>query len=490
MSTPAYKDRVRLVNDAPVREDGDFVLYWMTAHRRPKYNHSLDVAVAYSKKLQKPLLVLEAVRTDYRWASDRLHAFLLQGMADNKKAFGKSGIAYYPYVEHKPGEGSGLLYRLCERACVLVSDDFPAFFLPQMMAKVAPKVPVRFGLVDSNGLFPIRLADKEYPSAYAFRRMLQKQLPPYLDLFPSSQVPKAEHLRGARVPSEIARRYPAASDKLLEATSGALSAIAIDHDVGPSPHLHGGFVAGGKHLRTFLDERLERYGEDRNHPDLDGQSGLSPWLHFGHVSAFELFDGLREREDWSRNHVSPRASGMREGFWGMSKPAEAFLDEFVTWRELGDNTCVHRPDTYDRYDSLPDWAKKTLAEHQDDPREYVYSHEQLDAAETHDEVWNAAQRQIRRTGSLHNYMRMLWGKRVIAWSKRPQDAHKVLIDLNNRYGVDGRDSNSWAGIMWCFGRYDRPWPEHDVFGKVRMMTSASTKRKLKIKRYLEEFGQD
>lgn len=488
MADSSFKDRIRLVNDAEVRGDGDYILYWMTAYRRPSYNHSLDRAAAWSKKLGKPLLVLEAVRADYPWASDRMHAFILRGMADNKAAFADKKVTYYPYVERKRGEGRGLLYALLARAAVLISDDFPAFFLPKMYAHVAPKVPVRFELVDSNGLMPIRAVDQEYPTAYAFRRMLQKHLPPYLDLFPQSSLRRADHLVGAKVPKEVTAKWPAADDELLTGTTDALKQVQIDHSVPVTQALTGGHVAGQKRLRSFLKDTLHRYPEDRNHPDLNGQSHLSPWLHHGQVSAYEVFDRLKDQEDWSRSHLSARASGAREGFWGMSQAAEAFIDEFVTWREVGDNTCVHKPDTYDRYESLPDWAKKTLADHQDDPREKTYSIEQLANAETDDEVWNAAQRQILTTGTLHNYMRMLWGKRVITWTRRPQDAQKFLVELNNKYGVDGRDSNSWSGIMWCFGRYDRPWPEHDIFGKVRMMTSASTKRKLKLKRYLEQYG--
>lgn len=488
MADESHKHRIRLANDAKVRADGAFVLYWMTAHRRPVYNHSLDRAMAWSQKLNKPVLVLEPVRSQYPWASDRLHAFILQGMADNKKAFAAKNITYFPFVEHQHGDGSGLLEGLLQDACVLISDDFPAFFLPRMYARVAPRVPVRFELVDSNGLMPIRAVDKEYPTAYAFRRMLQKTLPPYLDAFPASTLRAKEHAQGAQVPGEISRRYKPASDALLQASQDELRAIDIDHKVAPSAHLHGGHVRGSKQLKEFLSDRLKRYADDRNHPDLDGQSGLSPWLHFGHVSAFEIFDRLREQEDWSRNHIGSKASGQREGFWGMSPAAESFIDEFVTWRELGDNTCVHKPETYDKYHSLPDWARKTLADHVHDPREHIYSLKQLEEAETSDPIWNAAQRQIRQTGSLHNYMRMLWGKRVITWTRTPEDAHRILIELNNKYGVDGRDSNSWAGINWCFGRYDRPWPENRIFGKVRMMSSASTKRKLKLKSYLEKYG--
>jgi deoxyribodipyrimidine photo-lyase len=183
-----------------------------------------------------------------------------------------------------------------------------------------------------------------------------------------------------------------------------------------------------------------------------------------------------------------QTKGGRSGWWGMSEAAESFLDELVTWREIGFNMCskVRR---YDRWESLPEWAQETLDDHSRDPRPHIYSLEQLQNAATHDAVWNAAQRQLLHEGRMHNYLRMLWGKKVLEWSPTPQDALKVLIELNNRYAVDGRDPNSYSGIFWVFGRYDRAWgPERPIFGKIRYMTSDSTLRKLDMKAYLAKWG--
>ena len=172
----------------------------------------------------------------------------------------------------------------------------------------------------------------------------------------------------------------------------------------------------------------------------------------------------------------------------MSEASEAFIDELITWREIGFNYCAREP-VPDDYETLPEWARETLAEHEEDPRPYRYSLEEFEEAETHDELWNAAQSELRREGTIHNYLRMLWGKKILEWSDTPREALQTMIHLNNRWAVDGRDPNSYSGIMWTLGRYDRGWPERAVFGKVRSMTSDSTRRKVSLKKYLEEFGE-
>ena len=168
--------------------------------------------------------------------------------------------------------------------------------------------------------------------------------------------------------------------------------------------------------------------------------------------------------------------------------AETFLDQLVTWRELGYNFCHHRPNDYDQFDALPNWAKATLSAHQRDPRER-YTPAQLESAETGDELWNAAQRELVESGQLHGYLRMLWGKRVLTWLDDPREAFSLLIELNNKYALDGRNPNSYSGISWCFGRYDRPWPERKIFGTVRAMTSDSARRKLHLTEYLSRWGK-
>jgi deoxyribodipyrimidine photo-lyase len=199
-------------------------------------------------------------------------------------------------------------------------------------------------------------------------------------------------------------------------------------------------------------------------------------------------DAVLRREGWSLDDLSPKADGGRAGWWGVSASAEAFLDQVVTWRELGHQACAHRDDVQE-FDGLPAWAQRTLREHAKDPRPHRYDRGGLDRSATHDPIWNAAQRELRHTGRLQNYLRMLWGKKVLEWSRSPEEALATLIHLNDRYAVDGRDPNSYAGITWCFGQYDRPWaPERPIFGVVRYMSSDNTVRKLRLKEYLRRFA--
>jgi deoxyribodipyrimidine photo-lyase len=487
--TPVPDLRVRALNDGHVVKTGDFVLYWMVANRRLSWNFSLQRAVQHAERLGKPLLILEALRCGYQWASDRIHRFVLQGMADNCATAAKTNSRYMAYVEPEHGAGTGLLELLAAKSCVVVTDDFPCFFLPRMMKAVASKLPVLLEAVDSNGLLPLRASDRVFTTAHSFRRFLQKELPKYmLDLPDPDPLSEAKIPRFDRLPRGTSNRWPEASGELLTATPQALSELPIDHNVRPAA-FDGGTDAATNAVNVFVDARLSRYADDRNQLGHDASSGLSPYLHFGHVSAHEVFARIIQREQWSETHLASTTRGSREGWWGMTPEAEGFLDQLITWRELGYNMCSKRDD-YDRYESLPDWARTTMELHEKDVRPNIYSLDQLDAAETHDELWNAAQNQLVMEGRMHNYLRMLWGKKILEWSTTPRAALQVLIELNNRYAVDGRNPNSYSGIFWCLGRYDRAWgPERPIFGKIRYMSSDNTARKLNVKGYLNRYAQ-
>ncbi len=479
------------MNQAAIRPDAEFVLYWMTAARRSHWNYGLDRAIEWAQTLNRPLIVLEALRVDYPWASERFHRFVIDGMADNQRALEGSGALYHPYIEPTVGAGRGLLTALAENACVIVTDDYPAFFLPRMIASAGNRLgamspAVALEAVDSNGILPMRAADKVFARAYDFRRFLQRELPRFLSHAPRSKpLPDALPPIGA-LPDGVGERWPRASDEILAGAPGALRDLPIDHSVGPVS-FDGGAREGRRLLARFLDERLADYGS-RNEPEADSASGLSPYLHFGHVSAHEVLHAVATREAWSPHRVSDSTSGKRTGWWNMSAAAEGFLDQLVTWRELGHNFCTHRDDPAE-FASLPEWAQRTLIDHSEDPREHVYSLEQFERAETHDELWNAAQNQLRQDGRIHNYLRMLWGKKILHWSATPQEALRIMLALNDKYAVDGRDPNSYSGIMWVLGRYDRPWgPERAVFGKIRYMTSASTRRKMRVGAYIDRWN--
>ncbi|MCB1057317.1 MAG: deoxyribodipyrimidine photolyase [Acidobacteria bacterium] len=486
-SVPAL--RVRRINDAALRPDGAYVLYWMIASRRLDWNFSLQRAVDHARELGKPLVILEALRIGYPWASDRLHRFVLDGMAEHRARLEGSQVLYHPYVEPEAGAGSGLLETLAARAAVVVTDDYPAFFLPRMVAAAGKKLGVRLEAVDGNGLLPMASADRTFARAFDFRRHLQRELPKHL-----GDLPKAHPLLGhslerlGSLPKEVLERWPAADAELLAGSPARLAELPIDHSVPVVDGTRGGAKAAGAVLERFLEERLERYGDGRNHPDEDAASELSPYLHFGHLAAHEVFTAVLEREGWTPEKIHGGTGGARSGWWGASEAAESFLDELITWREVGFNMCSREPG-YDRYESLPEWAQETLAEHAGDPRPEVYSLDEFDRAATHDEVWNAAQRQLRGEGKIHNYLRMVWGKKILHWSASPREALDIMIELNNRYALDGRDPNSYSGIFWVLGRYDRAWgPEREVFGKIRYMSCDNTRRKLHMERYLERYG--
>ncbi len=480
--------RIRKVNDAPVNGKGDFVLYWMIAFRRTAWNYSLQRAVEWAQELNKPLIVLEALRCGYQWASDRLHRFILEGMADNARSLKKSKVLYYPYVEAVKGGGKGLIESLAQKSCVVITDDYPAFFIPRMIAAVSRRLPVLLEQVDSNGLLPMRAADKVFTTAFAFRRFLQKNLPAHL-----TERPEVNPLNRVKLPimstlpKGTEKRWPMASSRLLGGDPKTLSSLPIDHDVQVVQE-RGGPRQAELVLKSFLEKRLSLYPEDRNHPDEDGTSRLSPYLHFGHISVHQVFDRVLEKEEWSSKMISGKTTGSRSGWWGMSEAAEAFLDELVTWRELGFNMCWQQ-NNFDQYESLPNWTLQTLSKHSKDKRPYLYTLKALETAKTHDPLWNAAQIQLVREGRIHNYLRMLWGKKILHWTKTPRDALKVMIELNNKYALDGRDPNSYSGIFWVLGRYDRAWgPERRVFGKVRYMSSKNTARKVRVKEYLNKYA--
>ncbi len=481
--------RVSPVNEVPVREQGRYVLYWMTAYRRSRYNHALEYAVEMARDLDRPLLVMEGLRVGYPWACDRFHRFVLDGMRANREAFEAAGVRYYPYVEREEGQGKGLLKRLSEEACAVVCDDWPAFFLPRMRKAAAEQVTTALIGVDSNGMVPVKAPEKMFLRAYDFRRWIHDRA----EKIAAAPI-REEPLKGVEwgdpvaVPKGVEERWPEATEEMLEASEEVLGKLGIDHSVTVS-EFRGGYREASNRLRRFVEEQLSDYEDRRNHPGEQATSQLSPYLHFGHISGREIFEAIRAREGWEPEKIDRSRHGKNSGFWGMSGSAEAYLDQVLTWRELGLNRCVWDPEGYDQYESLPEWAKETLREHAEDERPYVYSLEEFDAAATHDELWNAAQRELKQTGIMHNYMRMLWGKKILHWSKTPREALDIMVELNNRYGLDGRDPNSYSGIFWVLGRFDRPWgPEREVFGKVRYMTSKSTRRKFNVDAYLERFG--
>ncbi len=462
-------DRTRRASDAPIRPDGSFVVYWMEAARRLHSNFALDRAVQHATALGKPLLIVEVLRNEGS-ATAREWKFVLDGMRDHGVAAAGGPVTYLTCVERTPGTADAFLERLLEQACVLIGDSF-------LDRKFGRSFGVRTELVDCHGLVPLMRMERAAPSAYVFRRWAQ------VELQDGWGRPSKTPLAGLHLPvADVG--WPGFE---WVGTQPDLNDVGgLDRAVEATSH-PGGPVRGAQLVDHFV-ARVASYPADRQHPDACGGSGLSAYLHFGHVAATDVVDAILAEQNWSPDEVGA-ANGKREGWWGLDEGREAFLDQLITWRELGAHFAWHTPG-YRSYETLPPWAQETLQRHAKDARPVEYSLEQLEEAATHDEIWNAAQRELLQTGHMHNYLRMLWGKKILEWSATPREAYDRAVYLNDRWALDGRDPNSYSGIGWIFGRFDRPWgPRREIFGTIRYMSSASAKRKLRMKDYLERFGE-
>ena len=292
---PVPADRIRRLNEVPVRPHARYVAYWMTAARRTRHNYALQHAVDWCADLGLGLVILEGLRVDYPWASDRLHAFVLGGMREHARRLADvPGLCYHPFVETRVSEGRGLLEQVARHAAVVVTDDYPAFFLPHMLEAAARKTGVPVEAVDGNGLVPMRRTSKVYPTAYAFRRYLQSELPESLGARPEAEpLERIRDVPKPSLPGEVAERWPSAAHILGEGGPD-LGSLPIDHAVG-AVDAAGGPAAARARLERFLVDGIDRYAEDRNHPSVEVTSGLSPYLHFGHISTHEVFARLTTR---------------------------------------------------------------------------------------------------------------------------------------------------------------------------------------------------
>ena len=480
-------DRVFKRNQNEPNPDGEFVLYWMQINRRFHYNFALEYAVGWANKLDKPLLILEAFSCDYPWATDRTHTFMMQGMKEHLETIDRRSFNYLPFVEKESGQYEQLLMSLSTRASLLVTDEYPVFIMKERNATLPDQVHIPYYSVDSNGLIPLGLTEKDPYSAYLFRKTMQKYFveaytnPPKEN--PLEELNNRSHIE---LPDSIFEGLPDGEEALSDIAE-TISGISIDHSVKPI-EWHGGRNAALQKMHYFMENGLMQYGELRNDPDENKTSKMSAWLHFGKISEYEVVREVlsHQPQGWDLDRITYN-NGSRNGFFNGHSSIDAYLDELITWREVGFHFAHHRDD-YDQFESLPDWALETLNEHKSDPREWTYSYDELAESRTHDEIWNAAQTQLREEGIIHNYLRMLWGKKVLEWTPDPETALQYLIDLNNTYAIDGRDPNSYSGIFWCFGRFDRAWQERPVFGKIRYMTSDSTRKKVQMKQYLSRYG--
>jgi deoxyribodipyrimidine photo-lyase len=475
--------RLRRLNDRKTSSSGEYVLYWAQIYRRLDHNHALDYALVCARELRKPLVVYEGLRLDYPWASQRLHRFALEGMAGNARTAAQRGLNYWPFVETPRRRAKGLLSKLAARSALVVTDDYPCFIVPGQSAALARRVEVPVFAVDGNSLVPLSRLGPAVSAAAHLRPRIHEA---FAEAWTNRAAPRP------RVSREAARTVDAPFETWkADDLDGFVRSLPVDASVPAVATTPGGTTSARGRLRDFVKRSLPGYAERRSEPsspDAGHASGLSPYLHFGHLSIEEVADAvLAARGEWTTDDLRLENRGRRQGFFGAGADVEAFLDEALTWRDVGFQWhWSRREDARSLETALPKWALATLGAHARDTRTSLYSPEEWEAGTTRDPLWNAAQRELVRTGTIHSYLRMLWGKKVIEWSRTPQEAYRTLEHLNNKYALDGRDPNSYTGILWCFGLFDRPWaPERPVLGQVRYMSSENTARKFRLGPYYD-----
>lgn len=455
------RERVRVVEGTPRREWSDSrsgfdiaerspIVYWTHHALRVDENPALDVAQGIAVALQRPLLVYQGLASSYRYASDRHHVFQLQGAKDLARAYEALGIRYALFVETRADKSAALL-ELCKQTDWLVTEDFPGEPTDRWLQRLTHLDHLKVLAVDTACVVPMQLVGKAYDRAFAFRDATSKYYRARIDKqWPTVHLPAVAY-RGRLPFTEV---DVAAMDPME-----VVARCDIDATVAPVADTLGGSRAGYARWQEFMDRGMRKYASRRNDPCAGVSSRMSAYLHYGMVSPMRL---AREAN----------ALG-----------AEKYLDELLIWRELAYGYCFYRKD-YGSFSTLPDWARETLRKHASDSREELYSWETLARGKTSDALWNACQRSLLKHGELHNNVRMTWGKAVVNWTRSGEEALAILIDLNHRFALDGRDPASYGGILWCLGQFDRPFfPEQPVMGTVRGRSTKEHLQRLDLQQF-------
>ncbi len=458
-STNQMRERVRQLNDAGFPPAARYVLYWAQMNRRVESNHALAYACQLANERNLPVLYYEGVTCSYPHANDRLHTFLLEGVPETARRLKKRGIGYVFHLRRRTADPDDALYRLARDASAVVTDDYPTFIARRHNSRVPSKLSIPYFAVDSSCIVPMSLFDKREYAAYTIRPKIHKNLPRFLAPAPEIRVK---------------RRYAAPAPQFhTEVTDHNIPQLVasceIDHSIPPSTVFRGGRLEAERRLNHFLHDNLRRYAAHRNEPSAHATSGLSPYLHFGHISSLEIALAVKAHAEEHK------------------LIAGEFLEELIVRRELAFNFArfTENPETLD---ALPAWARATLNKHDGDPRSPLYTPAQLERAETHDELWNSTQKEMLARGKIHGYYRMYWGKKIIEWSASHSEALQTMISIHDRFALDGRDPNTYTNILWCFGLHDRPWFERPIFGQIRYMSLDGMKRKTDTDAYIREIA--
>ena len=440
--------RVRLLQQG--NETNGPVIYWMSRDQRVHDNWALLFAQMKALEKKRSLAVVFNLVPKFLEATIRQYGFMLKGLQQVETELQKFNIPLFITKGNPEIEIPKLLDEL--KASILISDFDPLRIKRIWKRDVAKKISIPFYEVDAHNIVPcLFVSNKVEFGAYTIRPKIHKLLPEFMDDFPDLIKMKSSELTSEKI------NWAEASDSL-----------EINRVVEEVDWLKPGEVNAQLALKDFLENRFDRYAEDRNDPNKNTLSNLSPYLHFGQISA-------------------QRVALTVEQFYRKSPSASAFLEELIIRRELSDNYCYFNP-KYDSFEGFPEWARKTLNEHRKDKREYIYSLEKFEQAKTHEELWNAAQMEMVTTGKMHGYMRMYWAKKILEWSKSPEEALSIAIYLNDKYELDGRDPNGYVGCAWSVGGvHDRAWTERPVFGKIRYMNFNGAKRKFDVHSYINKF---
>ena len=435
-------------------QKGRYLLYWMQASQRTHDNQALETAIRMANQRSLPVLVYFELIDNFPEANLRHYTFMLEGLKEVLKDLHHLRIQLV--VNYLPSKKYPDLVALSKKAVMVITDYGYLPFQTEWRKKYARQLPCMMMQVESDVVIPVKTASaKEEYTAGTFRPKIQHLLQDYLQ--PLKMTAPDHSSLGFRIKSFS-----------ISNLKESLNQLSIDSSVPPSFFYHGGASQAEKLLNQFIKEKIYQFTSLRNDPSLDYLSQMSPYLHFGQISP--LYIALRVKAE---------------------APAEAYenyIEELIVRREVAIN-YVHYNPNYDQFEGLPKWARNTLEEHHYDPRQYIYSVDELEHALTHDPYWNAAQKEMIITGKMHGYMRMYWGKKILEWSTTPQEAFKRCIYLNNKYELDGRDPNGYTGIAWCFGKHDRAWKERPIFGKIRYMNAKGLERKFDIDRYVEKINQ-
>ncbi len=441
-------ERVRRLNSGHEKH-GRYALYWMQASQRAHYNHALEYAILRANELNLPVVTMFGITSRFPEANARHYAFMLEGLRELEGELDRRGIQLV--VLKKPPVGA--VAEMAGDAALVVTDRGYLRVQKSWRERVASKLPCSLVQVESDVAVPVGVASqKEEYAAATIRPKIRKHLKKYLR--PLKQTPVKRDSLGLRF-----------GGFAINDVSAALRQLRVGRSVERVSAFKGGTSHAKRLLRDFIEDKLQDYTKLRNDPSVDCVSHMSLYLHFGQISPLYVALQIARVRDKS------------------AEAKEAYLEELIVRRELSMN-FVHHNGNYDSFDALPNWARETLATHRRDKRKYVYTLKELEGARTHDGYWNAAQKEMLVTGKMHNYMRMYWGKKILEWTATPEKAFRIALYLNNKYELDGRDPNSFAGVAWCFGKHDRPWPERPVFGKVRYMSASGLRRKFDMAEYV------